>query len=77
MRRFGSSAEKFNDVPILLKRLFEVARGLPGDDAHIRSRYIEADPDGEWRRQCGKITYFDGRLLAVKYRNDRGQSHDQ
>ena len=32
----------FNGVAILSKRPFEVARGLPGDDADIQSRYIEA-----------------------------------
>jgi exodeoxyribonuclease III len=32
----------FNGVAILAKRPFEVARGLPGDDADIQSRYIEA-----------------------------------
>jgi exodeoxyribonuclease-3 len=32
----------FNGVAILAKRPFEVARGLPGDDADAQSRYIEA-----------------------------------
>jgi exodeoxyribonuclease III len=32
----------FNGVAILAKRPIEVARGLPGDDADIQSRYIEA-----------------------------------
>jgi exodeoxyribonuclease-3 len=32
----------FNGVAILAKRPFEVVRGLPGDDADIQSRYIEA-----------------------------------
>jgi exodeoxyribonuclease-3 len=32
----------FNGVAILAKRPFEVARGLPGDDADTQSRYIEA-----------------------------------
>ena len=32
----------FNGVAILSKRPFEVARGLPGDDADVQSRYIEA-----------------------------------
>ncbi len=32
----------FNGVAILAKRPFEVARGLPGDDADVQSRYIEA-----------------------------------
>ena len=32
----------FNGVAILAKRPFEVARGLPGDDADGQSRYIEA-----------------------------------
>ena len=31
----------FNGVAILSKRPFEVARGLPGDDADVQSRYIE------------------------------------
>src|SRR5208283_4235145 len=32
----------FNGVAILSKRPFEVARGLPGDDSDVQSRYIEA-----------------------------------
>ena len=32
----------FNGVAILSKRPIEVARGLPGDDADVQSRYIEA-----------------------------------
>ncbi len=32
----------FNGVAILSKRPFEVARGLPGDEADVQSRYIEA-----------------------------------
>ena len=32
----------FNGVAILAKRPFEVARGLPGDEADVQSRYIEA-----------------------------------
>src|SRR5271166_1654085 len=32
----------FNGVAILSKRPMEVARGLPGDDADVQSRYIEA-----------------------------------
>ncbi len=32
----------FNGVAILAKRPFEVARGLPGDDADVQSRYVEA-----------------------------------
>ncbi|RBP09761.1 exodeoxyribonuclease III [Roseiarcus fermentans] len=32
----------FNGVAILSKRPFEVARGLPGDDADVQSRYVEA-----------------------------------
>ena len=32
----------FNGVAILSKRPFEVTRGLPGDDADLQSRYIEA-----------------------------------
>ena len=32
----------FNGVAILSKRPFEVARGLPGDETDVQSRYIEA-----------------------------------
>jgi exodeoxyribonuclease-3 len=32
----------FNGVAILARRPFEVARGLPGDEADAQSRYIEA-----------------------------------
>jgi len=32
----------FNGVAILSKRPMEVARGLPGDDADVQSRYLEA-----------------------------------
>src|SRR5208337_2638052 len=32
----------FNGVAILSKRPMEVARGLPGDEADVQSRYIEA-----------------------------------
>ena len=31
----------FNGVAILSKRPFEVARGLPGDDSDVQSRYLE------------------------------------
>ena len=34
--------KSFNGVAILSKRPIEVARGLPGDDADVQSRYIEA-----------------------------------
>jgi exodeoxyribonuclease-3 len=34
--------KSFNGVAILSKRPIEVTRGLPGDDADVQSRYIEA-----------------------------------